>query len=184
MVCGCHFSEHRTITPAGRPRSHLLVDVLPPYTHLCSRITRTVLTPDEKAALTFASKGHETTNDEGGAHIQQSRPSSTPVPAQEPLRPAYSLAGGTTTLTLTWMVCTQLAAPIPAQELTKTTIFPPTRRPRSHFTPPPLCSDRTRIAPSPLKNLDSSRVVGNLQDGERVRLHSEHPFPLKNLDSS
>ena len=75
-------------------------------------------------------------------------------------------------------------APIPAQELTQATLFPPKRRPRSHFALSPTCSDRTRIAPSPLKNLDSSQVVGNLQDGERVRLHSEHPFPLKNLDSS
>ena len=85
-------------------------------------------TISERRSLAFANTGHETTNDEDGAHIQQPRPPSTPVPAQE---------------------------------FTKATLFPPKRRPRSHFTPSPLCSDRTRISPSPPKNLDSSRVVGN-----------------------
>ena len=138
----------------------------------------------ENDALALRARDTGITVNEGRAHIQQLRPPLTPIPAQEPMRPAFLLVEGKAALTLAWMMCTLPAAPIPAQELTQATLFPPKRRPRSHFALSPTCSDRTRIAPSPLKNLDSSRVVGNLQDGERMRLHSEHPLPLKNLDSS
>ena len=138
----------------------------------------------ENDALALRARDTGITNNEGRAHIQQLRPPLTPIPAQESMRPTVLLVEGKAALTLAWIVCTLPAAPIPAQELSQATPFPLKRRPRSHFAHSLLCSDRTRIAPSPLKNLDSSRVVGNLQDGERVRLHSEHPFPLKNLDSS
>ena len=136
----------------------------------------------ENDALALRARDTGITNNEGHAHIQQLRPPLTPIPAQESMRPTVLLVEGKAALTLAWMACTLPAAPIPAQELTPATLFPLKKRPRSHFALSPTCSDRTRTAP--LKNLDSSRVVENLQDGERGRLHSEHPFPLKNLDSS
>ena len=136
----------------------------------------------ENDALALRARDTGITVNEGRTHIQQLRPPLTPIPAQEPMRPALLLVEGKAALTLAWMMCTLPAAPIPAQELTQATLFPPKRRPRSHFALSPTCSDQTRTAP--LKNLDSSRVVENLQDSERGHLHSEHPFPLKNLDSS
>ena len=75
------------------------------------------------------------------------------------MRPTFLLVEGKAALTFAWMACTLPAAPIPAQELAQATLFPPKRRPRSHFALSPTCSDRTRTAP--LKNLDSSRGVGN-----------------------
>ena len=183
MVCGCHFLSLELPTPTRRLRSHLLVDVLASK-HPSLLKNRPHHTISERRSLAFTNAGHGITNNEGRAHIQQLRPPLTPIPAQESMQPAVLLVEGKAALTLAWIVCTLPAAPIPAQELAQATLFPPKRRPRSHFALSPTCSDRTRIAPSPLKNLDSSRVVGNLQDGERVRLHSEHPFPLKNLDSS
>ena len=116
-------------------------------------------TISERRSLAFTNAGHGITNNEGRAHIQQLRPPLTPIPAQEPMRPTFLLVEGKAALTLAWMACTLPAAPIPAQELTQATLFPPKRRPRSHFALSPTCSDRTRTAP--LKNLDSSRGVGN-----------------------
>ena len=183
MVCGCHFLSLELSTPTGRPRSHLLVDARASKhpSLLKNRPHHTYA--GEKAARIRNHRTRDNQQRRPRSHLATA-PALTSIPAQECVRPSSSLVKGKAALTLAWMACTLPAAPIPAQELTQATLFPPKRRPRSHFALSPTCSDRTRIAPSPLKNLDSSRVVGNLQDGERVRLHSEHPFPLKNLDSS
>ena len=181
MVCGCHFPSLELSTPTGRPRSHLLVD---------ARASKHPSLLKNRPHHTYAGEKAARIRNHRTRDNQQRRPRSqlatapalTSIPAQECVRPSSSLVKGKAALTLAWMACTLPAAPIPAQELTQATLFPPKRRPRSHFALSPTCSDRTRTAP--LKNLDSSRVVENLQDSEHRRLHSEHPFPLKNLDSS
>ena len=129
---------------------------VPPNTHLCSRIARTILFRRE-------GRSHSQPQDTGQpttkAALTFSDCALTSIPAQECMRQSSSLVKGKAALTLAWMACTLPAAPIPAQELTQATLFPLKRRPRSHFALSPTCSDRTRTAP--LKNLDSSRVVGN-----------------------
>ena len=152
---------------------------LPPNTHLCSRIARTILfrregrshsqtrdtrQPTTKAALTFSDCARlkhpslfknafdrRPRRREGRAHIG--------------LDGAHS-AGSTH----------------PCSRTLSSNAFPAEEKTALTFCALSNMLDRTRTAP--LKNLDSSRGVGNLQDGERVCLHSEHPSPLKNLDSS
>ena len=137
---------------------------VPPNTHLCSRIARTILFRRE-------GRSHSKTRDTGQATTKAALTFSdcalTSIPAQECMRQSSSLVKGKAALTLAWMACTLLAAPIPAQELTQATLFPLKRRPRSHFALSPTCSDRTRTAP--LKNLDSSSRSGGLYIGDGVR---------------
>ena len=147
-------------TPTGRPRSHLLVDVPPPTPISAQELPAPDLHWRERRTR-IKGKGHwDNRQRRPRSHLTTALAFNTHPCSR--MHSTVVLIEGKAALTLAWIVCTLPAAPIPAQELSQATPFPLQRRPRSHFAHSPLRSDRTRIAPSPLKNLDSSRVGGNL----------------------
>ena len=138
----------------------------------------------ENDALALRARDTWITNNEGRAHIQQLRPPLTPIPAQEPMRPALLLVEGKAALTLAWMMCTLHSAGSthPCSRTHSSNAFPAEEKTALTF-----CALSNMFRPNTHRAAQEFGQFSRgweLQDGERGRLHSEHPFPLKNLDSS
>ena len=153
---------------------------VPPNTHLCSRIARTILfrregrshsktrdsgQPTMKAALTFS--------DCARLNIHPSpRMHATVVLTRQREGRAH----------IGWVGAHSAGSTHPCSRTLSSNAFPAEEKTALTF-----CALSNLFRPNTHRAAQEFGQFSSgweLQDGERGRLHSEHPFPLKNLDSS